>query len=76
MDFKAKVTELALQAGGVHYPEVNRMQLDVYTKLVIAECISALTEGERGHICTNFDQSQYEATLTGAESAINRKFGL
>jgi hypothetical protein len=76
MDFKAKVTELALQAGGSHYPSVNRSQMESYTRLVIAECISALTEGERGHICTNFDQGQYEATLAGAESAINRRFGL
>lgn len=76
MTFKTKVTELALQAGGSHYPDVNRMQLELYTKLAVAECINALRDGSKQHVCTNFDQGQHEATLDGAEAAIKERFGL
>lgn len=76
MSFKEKVTEIALQAGGVHYPEVNRMQLEVYTKIVIDECISALSNTDRRHVCTTFDQGQLEATMANAATAIKERFGL
>lgn len=76
MDFKSKVTELALAAGGAHYPEVNRMQLDAYTKLVVAECISALEQAERDHVRTTFDQEQFEFSMFTAGKAINERFGL
>jgi hypothetical protein len=76
MKFETSVTELALQAGGSHYPNVNRSQLDSYTKLVVAECINALYTGDKQHVCTNFDRGQHEATLAGAEAAIKERFGL
>jgi hypothetical protein len=76
MDFKSKVTELALQAGGSHYPTVNRMHLDSYTKLVIESCLSAMDAGNRSHVCTNFDQAQHDASIAGAKAAIKQEFGL
>lgn len=76
MGFKEKVTDLALQAGGAHYPEVNRMQLDAYTKLVINECLQAVDEADRRHVYTTFDQGQFESSLASAKQAINERFGL
>lgn len=76
MEFNAKVTHLALEAGGAHYPEVNRMQLDAYTKLVINECLQAVDAANRRHVYTTFDQVQFESSLAGAKQAINERFGL
>lgn len=41
------IEELALQAGGSHYPNVNSMQLIKYTKLVVQECVK-VAEGNHG----------------------------
>jgi hypothetical protein len=77
MTFKDKVTKLALDAGGVHYPEVNRMQLEVYTKLVINECIAALANTDRGNIVyTTFDKGQFDSTINEATKSIKESFGL
>jgi hypothetical protein len=76
MEFNNKVTDLALQAGGSHYPTVNRAQLESYTKLVIDECINALQKGNKQHVCTNFDLGQHEASIMGAKAAIKQEFGL
>ena len=34
-----RVRELALQAGGSHYPEVNSMQLEKFAELIVRECM-------------------------------------
>ena len=33
-----RIRELALQAGGSHYPEVNAMQLEKFAELIVREC--------------------------------------
>ena len=33
-----RIRELALQAGGSHYPEVNSMQLEKFAELIVLEC--------------------------------------
>jgi hypothetical protein len=33
-----RVRELALQAGGSHYPEVNAMQLEKFAELIVLKC--------------------------------------
>ncbi len=76
MGFNETVTKLALEAGGAHYPEVNRMQLDAYTKLVIKECLQAVDDAGRAHVYTTFDQGQFEASLESAKQSINKRFGL
>lgn len=76
MNFKDKVTELALQAGGSHYPNVNRVHLDAYTKLVINECIASLADTAKPHVATTFDNAQFISTLAYAEKAIKERFGL
>ena len=34
-----RIRELALQAGGSHYPEVNAMQLEKFAELIVKECM-------------------------------------
>jgi hypothetical protein len=36
-----KLTELALQVGGSHYPEVSQQYLEQTVRLVIKECAEA-----------------------------------
>jgi len=36
-----KLTELALQVGGSHYPEVSRQYLEQTVRLVVKECAEA-----------------------------------
>jgi len=36
--------ELALQAGGSHYPGVNTMQLQRFYELVVTECATAVQD--------------------------------
>ena len=33
-----RIKEIALQAGGSHYPEVNTMQLEKFADMIIREC--------------------------------------
>ena len=33
-----RIKELALQAGGSHYPEVNKETLEKFAELIIREC--------------------------------------
>jgi hypothetical protein len=33
-----RIKELALQAGGSHYPDVNRETLEKFAELIIREC--------------------------------------
>lgn len=39
------IKELALEAGGSHYPEVNSKQLVYFTELVVQECCKVLESG-------------------------------
>ena len=36
------IKELALEAGGSHYPEVNSKQLEYFSELLIKECINVI----------------------------------
>jgi hypothetical protein len=48
-----KFKELALEAGGSHYPEVNSVQLEKFANLVVQECIDNIKVWEkdsRNHI--------------------------
>jgi len=40
-----KIKELALQAGGSHYPEVNSKQLEKFAELIIRECAKIADDG-------------------------------
>ena len=52
-----RIKELALQAGGSHYPEVNSMQLEKFAELIIQECLNICEDmgdnGKDGHYCAD-----------------------
>ena len=39
------IKQLALEAGGSHYPEVNPVQLQKFAELIVREC-AALVKGQ------------------------------
>jgi hypothetical protein len=56
---KQKVKELALQAGGSHYPEVGGELLQKVVDLVVEECIDAVKNADVTSITyTNFDKDR------------------
>jgi hypothetical protein len=59
-----RIKELALQAGGSHYPEVNPDQLEKFAELIIRECCGLMLALE----------SKYPANLTVRE--IKQHFGV
>jgi hypothetical protein len=71
---KAAFKEIALQAGGSHYPDVGGALLEQFAELVVKECIAALDNTDRYHVCTTFDKGQFEATVENAKLAIKKRF--
>lgn len=72
---KNKTRELALQAGGSHYPEVGGETLQKFTELVLAECIDAVDKADlRSIIYTNFDKDRAEYIKEAAIKSINERF--
>jgi hypothetical protein len=59
-----QIKELALQAGGSHYPTVNSRQLEKFAELLINECCKIMIELE----------AKYPANLTVQE--IKKHFGV
>jgi hypothetical protein len=37
-----RIKELALQAGGSHYPDVNPAQLEKFAELIIKDCVGII----------------------------------
>jgi hypothetical protein len=59
-----QIKELALQAGGSHYPTVNSRQLEKFAELLINECCKIMIDLE----------TKYPANLTVRE--IKKHFGV
>ena len=59
-----QIQELALQAGGSHYPDVNSRQLEKFAELLINECCKIMIDLE----------IKYPANLTVHE--IKKLFGV
>ncbi len=47
-----RIKQLALQAGGSHYPEVNSMQLEKFAELIVKECVD-IVENQGAHMRYN-----------------------
>ena len=47
-----RIRELALQAGGSHYPEVNAMQLEKFAELIVLEC-AGIVDNQGAHMRYN-----------------------
>ena len=68
--------ELALQAGGSHYPNVGGETLKQHTKLVVEACIDAVENTSTTHAHTTFDKNLIDATIEKSAQAIRDKFDL
>jgi hypothetical protein len=54
---KQKFKEIALQAGGSHYPDVGGDLLEKFGEMVVQECIDIIEGGDyRSSTFTTYDQ--------------------
>ena len=60
-----KIEELALQAGGSHFPRVGGKNLENFADLLLKECIKICEDGEATQM-----------TSTGAAYRIKKHFGV
>ena len=72
-----KLFNLALQAGGSHYPHVNSMQLEKFAKLLIDECCKVMNDTNCGYfVRTSYDQNLAKAVKEHCIKNINDHFNL
>jgi uncharacterized protein YdgA (DUF945 family) len=69
-----KIKEIALQAGGSHYPEVGGATLEKFTKLLLEECITAVKNTDTTHAYTTFDKGMIDSTITKCVNSIKKTF--
>jgi hypothetical protein len=71
---KNKIKELALQAGGSHYPEVGGELLQKFADLVVKECIDAVEKTDTRHAVTTFDMGLIGSTIERSIKSIKERF--
>ena len=73
---KQKVKELALQAGGSHYPEVGGEVLNKFADLLLEEVINTIKNTPKHCAHTTYDMSTVECTIKQSVSAVKDRFGV
>lgn len=58
-----KIKEIALQAGGSFYPDVNSMQLEKFAELIIKECCDMLSKELIIHDGYGYNQTKLHRRL-------------
>ena len=73
-----RIKELALQAGGSHYPSVNSMQLEKFANLIIEDCYGEILCQLYGNNPGTDEQfnAGHEAGLRLAVTTIKKHFGI
>ena len=71
---KQKVHELALQAGGSHYPSVGGELLEKFADLLIAECIEVVKNTPTHCAYTTHDQSTVICTINKSVEELKKHF--
>ena len=72
-----RIKELALQAGGSHYPEVNSAQMEQFAQLLVQECADRIRkEIEFGDGELSASNAYKLAFMTHAADLIEQHFGL
>ena len=69
-----KLKEIALQAGGSHYPDVGGETLEKFARLLIAECIDAVKNTPTTAAYTTFDLGVVEGTIANSMKSIEQRF--
>lgn len=68
--------EIALQAGGSHYPAVGGDLLQKFADLLVKECIKVVEETPRNAAFTTFDTGVVENTIKNSVNQLKEKFEL
>jgi hypothetical protein len=72
---KEKIREIALRAGGSHYPEVGGELLQKFADLLLAECIDAVEKSDTSQIVyTTFDKGMADSIKAINIKAITERF--
>jgi len=72
---KQKIYEIALQAGGSHYPGVGGDTLQKFADLMLEECIDAVNKTDVRNITyTNFDKDRADHIKAATIKSINERF--
>lgn len=66
--------EIALQAGGSHYPEVGGDLLNKFADLLLKEVLIAIDNTDRTHAYTTFDKSMIDGTIEKCKKSIRNTF--
>jgi len=71
---KKKIKELALEAGGSHYPEVGGAILQRFADLMLKECILAVQNTGKQCAYTTHDLPVVECTIQKSVDALREHF--
>jgi hypothetical protein len=71
---KKILNEIALQAGGSHYPEVGGATLEKFAELIIEACIDAVEKTNTHHAFTTFDKGLIDTTIDKCSQSIRDTF--
>lgn len=68
-----RIKELALEAGGSHYPDVNTKQLERFAELIVRECLGVV---EKCHEQAMNDKWDTDYAMCSARVDIETHFGV
>jgi len=66
--------EIALEAGGSHYPEVGGDLLEKFAELLVERVIQAVEKTPTTHAYTTYDKATIDATIDKCVSQIRKEF--
>ena len=73
---KEILKEIALQAGGSHYPEVGGATLEKFAELLLEKVIEVVQTSPRHCAYTTYDLGVVECTLKTVAKLIETEFGI
>ena len=71
---KQKIHDLALEAGGSHYPTVGGATLEKFAELLIAECIRVVEATPLTCAYTTFQEGIVKCTIDESVKALKEHF--
>jgi hypothetical protein len=71
---KQKIHDLALEAGGSHYPTVGGANLEKFAELLIEECIQVVKATPLHCAKTNLQEDIVKCTIDQSVDALRKHF--
>ena len=72
---KQKIHDIALAAGGSHFPGINSDTLEQFAKLLIEECIRVVENTPTTCAYTTHDLVAVKCTIGNSVAALKEHFG-